>query len=242
MRAAHPTKTVGQGANSRPLLEDVVGDYKTPLYALLAATACVLIIACLNVANLFVARAAARRKESAIRSALGGSRWRLIREQMMESVALAVVGGAIGLELAYLAVQWVSRTRQDMARADAIHVDAAVIAFAVGVTVLSGVIAGVISAWSSRGERLVASLQEAARTHSGGRSKARLRKLLLVAEMGLTVVLLIGAGLLLKSYKSLRTTNLGCAIENVLTMQVALPDARYKTPESMVAFFEQLSA
>jgi predicted permease len=241
MRAANPTRTVGQGANLRLLLEDVVGDYKTPLYALLAATACVLIIACLNVANLFVARAAARRKESAIRSALGGSRWRLIREQMMESVALAVIGGAIGLELAYLAVQWVSRARQDMARADAIHVDVAVIAFAVGVTVLSGGIAGVISAWSSRGEQLVASLQDAARTHSGGPSKARLRKLLLAVEMGLTVVLLIGAGLLLKSYRSLRTTNLGCATENVLTMQVALPDARYKTPESMVAFFERLA-
>ena len=95
LRAAHPTKTVGQGANIRMLLADVVGDYKTPLYALLAATACVLIIACLNVANLFVARAAARRKESAIRSALGGSRWRLIREQMLESVVLAAVGGAI---------------------------------------------------------------------------------------------------------------------------------------------------
>jgi putative ABC transport system permease protein len=128
-----------------------------------------------------------------------------------------------------------------MARAEAIHLDAGVIAFAAGVTVLSGAIAGVISAWSSRGEQLVASLQEAARTHSGGLSKARLRQLLLVAEMGLTVVLLIGAGLLLKSYESLRATNLGCATENVLTMQVSLPDARYKTPESIVAFFEQLA-
>jgi predicted permease len=241
LRAAHPTKTVGQGANIRMLLADVVGDYKTPLYALLAATGCVLIIACLNVANLFVARAAARRKESAIRSALGGSRWRMIREQLMESVVLAVIGGGIGVELAYLAVQWVSQTRHDMARAEAIHMDAAVIAFAVGVTVLSGAIAGVISAWSSRGEQLVASLQEAARTHSGGRSKARLRQLLLAAEIGLTVVLLIGAGLLLKSYESLRATNLGCVTENVLTMQVSLPDARYKTPESIVAFFEQLA-
>ena len=122
LHAANPTKTVGRGANLRPLLEEVVGDYKTPLYALLAATACVLVIACLNVANLFVARAAARRKEAAIRSALGGSRWRLVREQMMESVVLSLIGGAIGLELAYAAVQWVSHSRQDMARADAIHI------------------------------------------------------------------------------------------------------------------------
>ncbi len=105
----------------RPLLEDVVGDYKTPLYALLAATACVLVIACLNVSNLFVARAAARRKEAAIRSALGGSRWRLIREQMHGEHSAVGGGGAIGLELAYAAVQWVSHSRQDMARADAIQ-------------------------------------------------------------------------------------------------------------------------
>jgi predicted permease len=242
LRAAHPTKTVGQGANARLLLEDVVGDYKTPLYALLAATGCVLVIACLNVANLFVARAAARRKESAIRSALGGSRWRLVREQMLESVVLAVIGGVIGLELAYTAVQWVSHSRHDMARADAMQMDGVVIAFAVGVTLLSGAIAGVISAWSSRGEKLVMALQEAARTHGGGQSKARLRKVLLAAEMGLTVVLLIGAGLLLKSYRSLRTTNMGCATENVLTMQVSLPDARYKTPEAVTAFFEQLAS
>src|SRR5262249_18531084 len=89
VHAAHPTKTAGGGANAKLLLEDVVGDYKTPLYALLAATFCVLVIACLNVANLFVARAAARRKEAAIRRALGGSGWRLIREQVMESVVLA---------------------------------------------------------------------------------------------------------------------------------------------------------
>jgi predicted permease len=240
LHAAHPTRTVGEGANSRPLLEDVVGDYKTPLYALLAATACVLIIGCLNVANLFVARAAARRKESAIRSALGGSRWRLIREQAMESIVLAAIGGAVGFEFAYLATQWVSRTRHDMARAEAIHVDASVIAFAVGITILSGAMAGVLSAWSSRGDKLLTSLQEAARTHSGGRSKARLRKILLAAEMGLTVVLLIGAGLLLKSYESLRATNLGCATQNVLTMEISLPDARYKTPESITSFFEQL--
>jgi predicted permease len=240
VHTANPTKTAGSGANARLLLDDVVGDYKTPLYALLAATFCVLVIACLNVVNLFVARAAARRKESAIRSALGGSSWRLIREQMMESVVLAITGGGIGLELAYLAVLWVSGTRHGMARAEAIRVDWAVIALASGLTFVSGVIAGVISAWSSRGERLVASLQEASRTHSGGRSKARLRKMLLATEMGLTVVLLIGAGLLLKSYQSLRAVKLGCATENVLTMHISLPQAHYKNAGEISAFFEGL--
>src|SRR5262249_9061334 len=121
IRAEHPGEVIGRGANVRPLLEEVVGDYRTPLYALLGATGCVLVIACLNAANLFVARSAVRRKEIAIRSALGGSRWRLVWEQMLESVVLSTVGGAIGLELAYLAVQWVMRTRQDMPRVDAIR-------------------------------------------------------------------------------------------------------------------------
>jgi len=240
VHAANPTKTAGSGANARLLLEDVVGDYKTPLYALLAATFCVLVIACLNVANLFVARAAARRKEAAIRSALGGSGWRLIREQMMESVVLAIAGGGIGLELAYLAVVWVSGTRRGMARADAIRMDWAVIALAIGLTFVSGLIAGMISAWSAGRQELVSALQEAARTHSGGRGKARLRKMLLATEMGLTVVLLIGAGLLLKSYWSLRAVNLGCATDNVLTLHIALPKAHYKSAGEVTAFFEGL--
>src|SRR5262249_35465398 len=93
----HLSQPVGRGANMRPLIEAVTGDYKTPLYVLLAATCCVLIIACLNAANLFVARFAARRRETAIRSALGGSRWRLVWEQTLESVVLSVFGGVVGL-------------------------------------------------------------------------------------------------------------------------------------------------
>jgi predicted permease len=145
IRIEHPTEGIGRGANVRPLLEEVVGDYKTPLFALLAATGCVLVIACLNAANLFVARSAVRRKEIAIRSALGGSRWRLVREQMMERVVLSMVGGAFGLELAYGAVQWVVHARPDLARADAIHIDGPVVLFALGVMLASGIFAGVIS-------------------------------------------------------------------------------------------------
>src|ERR1700719_254030 len=110
---------IGRGANARSLFNDVVGDYRTPLYVLLAATGCVLLIACLNVANLLVARSAARRKEIAIRSALGGSRWQLIREQVTESLVLSAAGGAVGLVLASAALDWMVRTRRDMARVDA---------------------------------------------------------------------------------------------------------------------------
>jgi len=236
----HPAETVGRGANIRLLMEAVVGDYKTPLYVLLTATVCVLVIACLNVANLFVARFAARRRETAIRSALGGSRWRLIWEQTLESLVLSVGGGVVGLVLASLAVQWVAHTRQDMARAEAIAIDGTVVGFAVAVMVLGGLFAGVLAAISSRKEKVLETLQESSRSHSGGRSKARLRKGLLAAEMGLTVVLLVAAGLLLKSYDGLKTTKLGCATENLLTMHVALPDERYGRAEQRVNFFERL--
>jgi predicted permease len=236
----YPDEVIGTGANLRPLMEDMVGDYKTPLYALLAATGCVLLIACLNVANLFVARAAARRKEYAIRSAMGGSGWRLVREQLMESQVLSLLGGAIGLELAYAGVQWVAQARQDLARANAIHIDWMVIAVAAGLTVLSGIFAGTISARSSRGEKLAKTLQESGRTHSGGRGKAELRKILLSAETALTVMLLIAAGLLLKSYESLRTVNMGCVTKNVLTMRISLPDAKYKQTSEIAGFFERL--
>jgi predicted permease len=231
---------IGRGANTRWLFDDVVGDYRTPLYVLLAATGCVLLIACLNVANLLVARAAARRKELAIRSALGGSRWRLIREQVMESLVLSAVGGAIGLALASAALEWVIRTRQDMARVDTIHVDAVVLLFAAGITLLSGTFAGAVSAFSSGDAQGLNALRESSRTHSGGQGKARLRKLLLSVEVALTVVLLIAAGLLLKSYKTLRSVDLGCITQNVLTMHLALPEARYQTPVQKAAFFERL--
>ena len=235
----HLTETVGHGANARSMMEDETGDYKTPLYVLLAATCCVLIIACLNAANLFVARFAARRRETAIRSALGGGRWRLVWEQTLESVVLSVLGGMAGLALAAGAVRWVIKTRQDLARADAIAMDGVVVAFAIGMMVLGGLFAGLLSTLSSRNEKILETLQESSRA-LGGQSKARIRKVLLAVEMSLTVVLLIAAGLLVKSYNALRKTNLGCATQNVLTMRLALPDAKYKEASERASFFERV--
>jgi predicted permease len=231
---------IGRGANARLLFDDVVGDYRTPLYVLLAATGCVLLIACLNVANLLVARSAARRKELAIRTALGASRWRLTREQLIESLVLSVVGGGIGLALASVALEWVIRTRQDMARVETIHLDTVVLLFAAGITFLSGTFAGAVSAFSSRKAHGLHALQESSRTHSGGQGRARLRRALLSVEVCLTVVLLIAAGLLLKSYKVLRSVDLGCNTQNVLTMHLALPDARYHAPVQKAEFLERL--
>jgi predicted permease len=239
---AHPEPAVHGAVSGRTLLDDAVQDYKTPLYALLAATGCVLLIACMNVAGLLVARTAARSKELAIRTALGGGRMRLMRERLMESLLLSAAGGALGTLLAWGALQWLVSARQDMNRVEAIHIDGTVAAFTVGVIAVCALFSGLISAWSSGGRHILAALQEGSRTHSGGMARARLRKFLLVLEVGLTVVLLVGAGLLLKSFQKLRTTDLGVPVDNVLTMHISLPEVRYKEPVQQVAFFEQLIA
>ncbi|HTY84498.1 MAG TPA: ABC transporter permease [Silvibacterium sp.] len=231
---------VSKAANIRPLLDSIVGDLKTPLYGLLAATACVLLIACLNVANLLVARTAARRKELAIRTALGGSRMRLLREHLMESLILSAVGGAVGLMLAWVVLAWLVSTRQEMARVTAIHFDGAVGGFTVTLVVLCAVFAGLISAFSSKSETVLGALQESSRSYSAGQGRARLRKLLLVMEVGLTVVLLVGAGLLLKSYDRLRSADLGCMTRGVLTMSFDLPKTRYANPAQRANFFDTL--
>jgi predicted permease len=232
---------VNASANSRPLLEHIVGNIRRPLYVLLAATACLLLIACLNVANLLVARASARRKELAIRTAMGGGRMRLLREHLMESFLLSAAGGAFGLALAYGAVTWLVRTRDDMARVGTIRIDAAVAAFTVGVIVLCALFSGFISALNAGDKRVLLALHESSRTNSAGATRTRLRKTLLAAEVGLTVVLLVAASLLLKSYARLRTTDIGCITNNVLTLGINLPNARYKSPGPMApAFFEAL--
>jgi predicted permease len=235
---------VSKAANARPLLDDMVGEIRAPLYMLLGATGCVLLIACLNVANLLVARASARRRELAIRAALGGSRLRLFGEQLIESLVLSAIGGGLGLMLAYGVVQWLVNARQDMSRAEGVHIDHVVLAFTVGLVCLCAVLAGVISSIASvgRGTKTLSSLQESSRSYSSGRSRASLRKLLLSLEIGLTVVLLIAAGLLLKSYERLRASDLGCTKTNVLTMGFSLPEAQYSEPTQRVAFFETLLA
>lgn len=232
---------VSAAANSRPLLEHIVGNIRTPLYVLLGATGCLLLIACLNVANLLVARASARRKELAIRTAMGGGRMRLLREHLMESFLLSAAGGAAGLALAYGALVWLVHARHDMARIEAIRIDATVAAFTLGIIVLCALFSGLISALNAGDKRVLLALHEASRANSAGTARTRLRKILLAAEVGLTVVLLVAASLLLKSYQRLRATNLGCTTSNVLTMRVNLPGARYKSPGPMPpAFFAAL--
>jgi predicted permease len=233
---------VSKEANAKPLLESIVGDMKRPLYVLLAATSCVLLIACLNVANLLVARSAARRKEIAVRTALGGSRLRLLREHLMESFLLSAAGGVLGCGLAYGVLQLLINARHDMTRAEAIHMDGFVATFTVALIVCCAMFAGLISAISGKGDQVLSVLQDSSRSNSAGQGRATLRKVLLSLEVGLTVVLLVGAGLLLKSYARLRSTNLGCLTQNVLTMGIDLPEARYTQLQQRVSLFETLLA
>ncbi len=238
---AHPEDAfISKAAHSRPLLEDMVGDLKTPLYILLGATGCLLLIACLNVAGLLVARGVARRRESAVRAALGGSRWRLLGAHLTETLLLSGAGAAGGLLLAYAMIQWFVAARPDVTRVEAIHMDGVVAAF-VGVLIFaSALFAGVASSISVRGEQILRALQESSRAHSAGEAPVRLRKWLLALEVGFTVVLLVGAGLLLRSYARLRFVNLGCATHGVLTMQFSLPEAKYRQAVQRAGFYDAL--
>jgi predicted permease len=234
------SKPVAEDALSRPMVDDVVQDVKTPLLVLLGAVGCMLLIACLNVSNLLVARAAVRRKEVAIRGALGGSRITLIREQMTESLLICLLGGTFGLLLSFSATRWLAGHWRDLPRAEAIHVDGAVLVFSIALVFLSALLAGLVPAISSTGAGLLSTLQDSSRSIGGSASRASLRRILLTAEVALTVILLVSAGLLFKSFVQLRTSDLGCLTENVLTIKYGLPEKQYSKPEMVIAFHESL--
>jgi predicted permease len=233
-------KPVAEEARSRPMIDDVVHNFRTPLLALLGAVGCVLLIACLNVSNLLVARSAARHKEVAIRGALGGNRVTLIREQMAESLLICLAGGALGLWLSFSATRWLAGHWRDLPRADAIDIDSSVLIFSLALVFLSALLAGLLPAISSTGKSLLASLQDSSRSIGGSAARGRLRRILLTAEIALTVVLLVSAGLLFKSFLHLRMTDLGCLTDNVLTIKYGLPEKQYNKPEMIVAFHDAL--
>jgi predicted permease len=234
-----PDTLTGKAATVVPLLEDMVRDVRSSLYALMGAVVCVLLIACLNVANLFVARGAARSREFAVRAALGGSRWRLMSEQITESVLLIFAGGAVGALLAKTTIGWLMALRDDLPRAASVHMDRSVAIFAIAMTIFSAIIAGVLPAISATREHILEPLKEGSRS-LGGQTRARLRTVLLTSEVALMVMLLIGAGLLLKSFGELRAAKMGCATKNVLTMGLSLPETKYATPAQKAEFFDRM--
>ncbi|HEX4321712.1 MAG TPA: ABC transporter permease [Acidobacteriaceae bacterium] len=241
IREQNPTGPVNDAANLRPILDAEVYGVKSGLYALLAATGCLLFIACLNIASLLVARAATRRKELAIRTALGGSRARLIRSQVLESLLLSAAGGVIGAAFAYAGLEWLVAVRTDIPRAGSIHIDVVTLVFALGAVLVCGLVAGLIPALASSDRKILNALQESSRGNSGGAGRVGLRRALLAAEVGVSVVLLVGAGLLLKTYEQMRAVNLGCTTHNILTLDLTLPKGSYNNGVKRVAFAERLT-
>jgi predicted permease len=231
---------VAEDVASKTLIQDLAQNVQKPLIFLLCAVACMLLIGCLNVANLMVARSAARQKEIAIRSALGARRITLMREQLVESLLVSIAGGVTGVLLSLAATNWLASTWRDLPSARSIHTDAVVLTFACALVFATALLAGLLPAISSTGKGAIAALQASSRSAVGSRSRSALRKTLLTVEIATTVVLLIAAGLLLKSFWRLRTTDVGCLTGNVLTMRYSLPGKKYDSPEKVNAFNETL--
>jgi predicted permease len=234
---------VAEDVASRTLNQDLAQDVKKPLIILLCAVGCMLLIGCLNVANLLVARSAARQKEIAICSALGAGRFTLIRIQLIESLLVSIAGGVVGVLLSFAATKWLVSTWGHLSHlpgAQALHIDGVVLAVACALVFGAALLAGLLPAISSTSKSATSALQTSSRTAAGSQTRTALRKTLLTVEIATTVVLLVAAGLLLKSFWRLRTTDVGCATNNVLTMSYSLPAKKYDTPAKVNAFNETL--
>jgi predicted permease len=228
-----------------PLINQVVGDVRLALYVLLGAVGLVLLIACGNVANLLLSRAAVRQKEMAIRAAVGASRERIVRQLLTEAVLLSVFGGAIGLVLAVGAVSALGQFGSaKIPRLDEIGIDGRVLAFTFLVSLITGVVFGLVPALRASRLDLNDVLREGGRSGTGssawGLGHNQLRRLLISTEIALSLVLLIGAGLLIRSYQRITNANPGFDPTNVLSFRVALPGFRYKTPDDITAFYQRL--
>jgi putative ABC transport system permease protein len=232
----YPEPNTDVGMTARPLHEATVGNVRTALFVLMGAVSFVLLITCTNLANLLLARAAARESEMAVRSALGAARHRLVRQLLTESAVLGIAGGICGVLLAMWALDsLIALNPEGIQRLDTVRIDRTVLAFAAGVAMLTAVIFGILPALQTTRSSLASTLKEGGRSlaHAGRRTRGAL----IVAEVALAVTLLAGAGLLIKSFLRLQAVDPGFKPEQVLTFELDVPDSRYKEDDDKTRFF-----
>ena len=224
-----------------PLKEQIVGGVRTPLLVLLGAVAFVLLVACANVANLLLMRSTARRKELAVRSALGASRWRIARQLLTESVLLAGIGGLLGLAVAFWGVDLLLAMRpSDMIVLSDVGIDLRVLAFTLGISVATGLVFGVVPAFQASRSDVNDALKEGGRHATTERGGLPMRHAFVVSEVALALVLLVGAGLLLRSFATLQSVDPGFSPENLLTFRLQVTNAKYPEDPQQLAFFDEV--
>ena len=241
LTAMFPAFNTGWTVNVVPLREQLTGDFKPALFVLASAVAFVLLIACANVANLLLARATARHRELAVRAALGAGRGRLVRQLLTESLLLSIAGGAAGLTAAWWAVRYlrvVAAERLSIPRLELVAIDGWVLSFTVAASLLSAVVFGIVPAVMGSGAHLSPSLKEGGRTGSAARG-TRARGAFVVIEVGLALVLLVGAGLLVRSFARLLEVHPGFEPEKTITMRLSLLPAKYPGNEPAAQFFDR---
>jgi len=243
LRQQYPNTNAARSVQLVPLHERVVGELRRTLLVLLSAVGVVLLIACANVANLMLARATARQKEMAIRAALGATRWRVVRQLLMESVLLACVGGACGWLLAVWGVDaLVALSPAGTPRLSEISLDGRVLSFTMIASVLTGIVFGLFPALAASQPNLNETLKEGGREAASGGSRHRLRSTLVVTEVALAVIVLAGAGLLVKSFARLQAVKPGFDPMQQTTMLIWLSEAKYNERAARLAFITELIA
>jgi putative ABC transport system permease protein len=233
----------GYGVNVVPVLENTVGPIRRALMILFVAVLFVLLIACANVANLLLARATVRQREVAVRAALGAGRWRIVRQLLTESMLLAVLGGALGVLLAWWGLRLlVDLSPANILRLENIRLDGRVLWFTLALSLLTGLIFGLAPALQTSHLKLSETLKEGGSAVGGGagRRAQRIRGVFIVAEVALTLALLVGAGLLVRSFWRLKHVDPGFRADHVLTLRLSLPRSRYTEGAQAVSFFERL--
>ena len=230
------------GPSVRPLKVDVIGDIGKVLWVLMATIAVVLFIACANVANLMLVRAEGRQQELAIRAALGAGWSRIAREMLLESVALGVAGGLAGVGLAYAALKLlVSIGPANLPRLESISIDPAVLLFTLAISLVAGLLFGLIPVFKYAGPRLNAALRQGGRNSSDGRERHRARSVLVVVQVALALVLLIGSGLMIRTVRALKQVPPGFTQpEQILTLHVSIPDAEVPKPEQAARTYNNI--